>query len=201
MGRLEGKVAVITGANSGIGLATAKRFAAEGARIFMTGRRKKELDAAVAEVGHNSHGIEGDVANLADLDRLFQVVKDEAGAIDILFANAGLGEFAGLGEITEDHFDRTFDVNVKGTLFTVQKALPLLKDGGSIILAGSTAALTGIPAFSVYSASERQQSVASPGAGSSTSRPARFGSTCSRPARPRLPDGAPLRRRKGRGWR
>ena len=151
MGRLEGKVAVITGANSGIGLATAKRFAAEGARIFMTGRRKKELDAAVAEVGHNSHGIEGDVANLADLDRLFQVVKDEAGAIDILFANAGLGEFAGLGEITEDHFDRTFDVNVKGTLFTVQKALPLLKDGGSIILAGSTAASTGIPAFSVYS--------------------------------------------------
>ena len=117
MGRLEGKVAVITGANSGIGLASAKRFAAEGARMFMTGRRQKELEAAVAEVGHNSRGIEGDVANLADLDRLFAVVKDEAGAIDILFANAGGGEFAALGEITEEHFDRTFDVNVKGTLF------------------------------------------------------------------------------------
>ena len=114
MGRLEGKVAVITGADSGIGLATAKRFAAEGARVFMTGRRKKELEAAVAAVGHNSRGVEGDVGNLADLDRLFQVVKDEAGAIDILFANAGLGEFAALGEIAEDHFDRTFDVNVKG---------------------------------------------------------------------------------------
>ena len=154
MGRLEGKVAVITGANSGIGLASAKRFAAEGARVFMTGRRKKELEAAVAEVGHNSRGIEGDVANLADLDRLFAVVKDEAGAIDILFANAGGGEFAALGEITEEHFDRTFDVNVKGTLFTVQKALPLLKDGGSIILTGSTAASTGTPAFSVYSATK-----------------------------------------------
>jgi NAD(P)-dependent dehydrogenase (short-subunit alcohol dehydrogenase family) len=154
MGRLEGKIAVITGANSGIGLASAKRFVAEGARVFMTGRRRKELDAAVAEVGHNSRGIEGDVANLADLDRLFAVVKNEAGAIDILFANAGLGEFAALGEITEDHFDRTFGVNVKGTLFTVQKALPLLKDGGSIILAGSTAASTGIPAFSVYSGSK-----------------------------------------------
>ncbi len=154
MGRLEGKVAVITGANSGIGLATAKRFAAEGARVFMTGRREKELEAAVAEVGHSSRGVEGDVANLADLDRLFQVVKDESGAIDILFANAGGGEFAALGEISEEHFDRTFGVNVKGTLFTVQKALPLLKDGASIILTGSTAATTVIPAFSVYSASK-----------------------------------------------
>ena len=106
MGRLEGKVAVITGANSGIGLASAKRFAAEGARVFMTGRRKKELDPAVAKVGHSSRGVDGDVANRADLDRLFQVVKDEAGAIDILFANAGVGEFAPLGAITEDHFDR-----------------------------------------------------------------------------------------------
>ena len=154
MGRLEGKVAVITGANSGIGLASAKRFAAEGALVFMTGRRKKELEAAVAEVGHNSRGVEGDIANLADLDRLFATVKDEAAAIDILFANAGVGEFAALGDVTEDHFDRTFDVNVKGTLFTVQKALRLFRDGGSIILAGSTAASTGIPAFSVYSASK-----------------------------------------------
>lgn len=154
MGRLEGKVAVITGANSGIGLASAKRFAAEGARVFMTGRRKAELDAPVAEVGRNSRGVQGDVASLADLDRLFAVVKEEAGAIDILFANAGLGDFAPLGEITEDHFDRTFAVNVKGTLFTVQKALALLRDGGSIILTGSTAASTGIPAFSLYSASK-----------------------------------------------
>ena len=154
MGRLEGKVAVITGANSGIGLASAKRFAAEGARVFMTGRRQKELEAAVAEVGHNSRGVKGDVANLADLDRLFALVKDEAGAIDILFANAGVGEFAALGEVTEDHFDSIFDVNVKGTLFTVQKALQLFRDGGSIILAGSTAASTGNPAFSVYSASK-----------------------------------------------
>ena len=154
MNRLKGKVAVITGANSGIGLATAKLFAAEGARVFMAGRRKLELEAAVAEVGHNSRGVQCDVSNLGDLDRLFAIVREEAGAIDVLFANAGGGEFAALGEITEDHFDRTFDVNVKGTLFTVQKALPLLKDGGSIILTGSTAGATGTPAFSVYSASK-----------------------------------------------
>ena len=154
MGRLNGKVAVITGANSGIGLAAAKRFAAEGARVFMTGRRIRELDAAVAEVGKNSRGVQGDVANLADLDRLFAVVKDEAGAIDVLFANAGGGEFGALGEITEEHFDKTFNTNVKGTLFTVQKALPLLRDGSSIILTGSTAGTTGTPAFSVYSASK-----------------------------------------------
>jgi len=154
MGRLDGKVAVVTGANSGIGLATAKRFAAEGAQVFITGRRQRELNAAIVEVGHNARGIQGDVANLADLDRLFAMVKDEAGAIDILFANAGVGEFAALGEITEDHFDKIFAINVRGTLFTVQKALPLLKDGGSIILTGSTAGSTGIPALSVYSASK-----------------------------------------------
>lgn len=154
MGKLSGKVAVVTGANSGIGLATAKRFAQEGARVFMSGRRQKELDAAVAEVGENARGIQGDVSVLADLDRLFAIVKDEAGTIDVLFANAGGGEFAALGEITEEHFDKTFATNVKGTLFTVQKALPLLKDGASIILTGSTAAVTGTPSFSVYSASK-----------------------------------------------
>jgi NAD(P)-dependent dehydrogenase (short-subunit alcohol dehydrogenase family) len=154
MGRLDGKVAVITGASTGIGFAVAKRFAAEGARVFMTGRRKKELDAAVAEVGHGTRGIQSDIGNLADIDRLFAVVKSEAGVIDILFANAGGGEFAPLGEITEQHYDRTFGVNVKGTLFTVQKALPLVTDAGSIILTGSTSASTGIPAFSVYSASK-----------------------------------------------
>src|ERR1700712_3532690 len=153
MGKLSGKVAVVTGANSGIGLATAKRFAQEGARVFMSGRRQKELDAAVAEVGENARGIQGDVSSLADLDRLFAIVKDEAGTIDVLFANAGGGEFAALGEITEEHFDKTFATNVKGTLFTVQKALPLLKDGASIILTGSTTQVTGTPSFSVYSAS------------------------------------------------
>jgi NAD(P)-dependent dehydrogenase (short-subunit alcohol dehydrogenase family) len=154
MGKLSGKVAVVTGANSGIGLATAKRFAEEGARVFMSGRRQKELDAAVAEVGENARGIQGDVSSLADLDRLFAIVKDEAGTIDVLFANAGGGEFAALGEITEEHFDKTFATNVKGTPFTVQKALPLLKDGASVILTGSTTEVTGTPSFSVYSASK-----------------------------------------------
>jgi len=154
MGKLSGKVAVVTGANSGIGLATAKRFAQEGARVFMSGRRQKELDAAVAEVGENARGIQGDVSILADLDLLFAIVKEEAGTIDVLFANAGGGEFAALGEITEEHFDKTFATNVKGTLFTVQKALPLLKDGASVILTGSTTEVTGGPSFSVYSASK-----------------------------------------------
>jgi len=154
MGKLSGKVAVVTGANSGIGLATAKRFAQEGARVFMSGRRQKELDAAVAEVGENARGIQGDVSILADLDLLFAIVKEEAGTIDVLFANAGGGEFAALGEITEEHFDKTFATNVKGTLFTVQKALPLLKDGASVILTGSTTEVTGAPSFSVYSASK-----------------------------------------------
>lgn len=154
MSKLDGKVAVITGANSGIGLASAKRFAQEGARVFMTGRRQRELDAAVVEVGNGARGVPGDVASLADLDRLYDVVRVEAGRIDVLFANAGGGEFASLSDITEDHYERTFAVNVKGTLFTVQKALPLLVNGASVILTGSTAASTGSPAFSVYAASK-----------------------------------------------
>ena len=154
MGRLEGKIAVITGANSGIGLASAKRFAREGARVFMTGRRQAELDAAVAEVGSNARGVQGDVANLGDLDRLYGIVRDEAGRIDVLLANAGGGDFMPLHAITEEHYDRIFAANVKGTLFTVQKALPLLPDGASVILTGSTAGNKGIPAFSVYSASK-----------------------------------------------
>ncbi|KQQ86485.1 SDR family oxidoreductase [Aureimonas sp. Leaf324] len=154
MGRLDGKVAVITGANSGIGLASARRFAEEGARVFMTGRRQAELDEAVAAVGHGARGIQGDIADMGDLDRLFDTVREEAGRIDVLFANAGGGEFAAFGEVSEAHFDRTFATNVKGTFFTVQKALPLLVDGASVILTGSTAATTGIPAFSVYGATK-----------------------------------------------
>jgi NAD(P)-dependent dehydrogenase (short-subunit alcohol dehydrogenase family) len=154
MNRLEGKVAVVTGANSGIGLAIAKRFAGEGARLFLTGRREAELDAAVCAVAGEATGVMGDISNLADLDRLYGVVREKAGVIDILVANAGGGEFMPLDQITEDHFDRTFATNVKGTLFTVQKALPLLRDGASVILTGSTAGSTGIPAFSVYSASK-----------------------------------------------
>jgi NAD(P)-dependent dehydrogenase (short-subunit alcohol dehydrogenase family) len=154
MGRLEGKVAVITGANSGIGLATAKRFAREGARVFMAGRRKAELDAAVREVGANARGVQADVSKIADLDRLYGVVRQEAGHIDILFANAGGGDLMALPDITEEHFDRIFATNVKGTLFTVQRALPLLRDGASVILTGSTTGTKGTPAFSVYSASK-----------------------------------------------
>lgn len=154
MGRLAGKVAVITGANSGIGLATAKLFAQEGAKLFMTGRRQSELDAAVRDVGHGARGVQGDVSELADLDRLYEVVRQEAGSIDVLFANAGGGDFMALPDITPEHYRRIFETNVKGTLFTVRKALPLLRDGASIILTGSTAATTGTPAFSVYGASK-----------------------------------------------
>ena len=139
MSRLADKVAVITGANSGIGLAAARRFAAEGARVFATGRRQAELDAAVREIGHQAIGVRGDVSRLADLDRLYDIVRQQAGRIDILFANAGGGEFAALGAVTEAHYERTFATNVKGTLFTVQKALPLLRPGASVILTGSTA--------------------------------------------------------------
>jgi NAD(P)-dependent dehydrogenase (short-subunit alcohol dehydrogenase family) len=152
--KLEGKIAVITGGNSGIGLATAKRLVSDGAHVFITGRRQNELDAAVSEIGKNVSGIQGDVSNLADLDRLYTEVKDQKGRLDILFANAGIGGFVPLGEISEEHFDKIFGVNVKGLLFTVQKALPLFQDGGSIILTASTAASKGIEALSVYSATK-----------------------------------------------
>jgi NAD(P)-dependent dehydrogenase (short-subunit alcohol dehydrogenase family) len=152
--RLDGKIAVITGGNSGIGLATAQRFVAEGAYVFITGRRQSELDAAVRQIGKNVTGVQSDVSNLADLDRLYSTVKQQKGRINVLFANAGLGEFAPLGAITEANFDKTFSVNVRGLLFTVQKALPLFQDGGSIILSASTAASKGVEGFSVYSATK-----------------------------------------------
>jgi NAD(P)-dependent dehydrogenase (short-subunit alcohol dehydrogenase family) len=154
MGKLDGKVAVITAATSGMALATAKLFVEEGAYVFITGRRKDKLDEAAKAIGRNVTGVPGDAANLADLDRLYATVRKEKGKIDILFASAGAGEFAKLGEITEEHFDNTFDLNVRGTLFVVQKALPLFNSGGSIILNGSIATIKGIPAFSVYSASK-----------------------------------------------
>jgi NAD(P)-dependent dehydrogenase (short-subunit alcohol dehydrogenase family) len=151
--KLQGKMAVITGGTSGIGLATAKLFVKEGAHVFITGRREKELDAAVKAIGRNVTGVQGDVARLADLDRLYEAVKTK-GRIDVVFANAGVAEFAPLGKITEEHFDKLFDTNVKGTLFTVQKALPLLNDGGSIILNGSVGSVKGTPAFGVYGATK-----------------------------------------------
>jgi NAD(P)-dependent dehydrogenase (short-subunit alcohol dehydrogenase family) len=154
MGKLEGKVAVITGANSGIGLSTARLFVHEGASVFMTGRRERELNEAVESIGKGARGIASDVSKMDDLDRLFAIVRDEAGRIDVLFANAGGGTLAPLGSITEEHFDAIFATNVRGTLFTVQKALPLMKNGGSIILTGSTTGTVGTPAFSVYSASK-----------------------------------------------
>jgi NAD(P)-dependent dehydrogenase (short-subunit alcohol dehydrogenase family) len=152
--RLEGKVAVITGANSGIGLAAAKLFASEGAFVFLVGRRQKELDEAVKEIGENALAVKADVSNMRDLDKLYEVVREKFTAIDIVYANAGGGDFMRLGDITEEQYDRIFSINVKGTLFTVQKALPLLRDGGSVILTGSTAATTGIPAFSMYGGSK-----------------------------------------------
>src|SRR5215469_6615329 len=128
--RLEGKIAVVTGGNSGIGLATAQRFVKEGAYVFITGRRQSELDKAVKQIGRNAMGVQSDVSNLADLDRLYETVKQQKGRIDVLFANAGISEVAPLGSITESHFDKIFNINVKGLLFTVQKALPLFQDGG-----------------------------------------------------------------------
>lgn len=152
--KLSGKIAVVTGGSSGIGLATAQRFVAEGAYVFITGRRQKELDAAVKQLGENAAGVQSDISNLADLDRLFSTVREQKGRLDILFANAGLGELAPLGQITEAHFDKTFGVNVRGTLFTVQKALPLMPDGASIVLNGSMVSIKGTPAFSVYAATK-----------------------------------------------
>jgi NAD(P)-dependent dehydrogenase (short-subunit alcohol dehydrogenase family) len=154
MGKLDGKVAVITGGSSGMALESAKRFVAEGAYVFITGRRQKTLDEAVRLIGRNVTGVRGDAANLDDLDRLFDTVKREKGRIDILYASAGWGEATSLGEITEQHFDTIFDLNVRGTLFAVQKALPLFSDGGSIFMTGSVASLKGFPGFGVYAASK-----------------------------------------------
>ncbi|MEH2333745.1 SDR family oxidoreductase [Nostoc sp.] len=154
MKKLEGKIALVTGGNSGIGLATAKQFVAEGAYVYITGRRQVELDAAVEAIGKNVTAVQSDVSNLADLDRLFVTIKQEQGHLDIIFANAGGGQIAPLGAITEEHFDKTFNINVKGLLFTVQKALPLLPDGASIILNASITSIKGTPAFSVYSATK-----------------------------------------------
>ncbi|MDN7177082.1 SDR family oxidoreductase [Caballeronia sp. SEWSISQ10-4 2] len=153
MGKLQGKVAVITGGSTGIGLATAQLFVSEGAYVFITGRRQKELDEAVKTIGRNVTGVQGDVANLADLDRLYETVAKK-GRVDIVFANAGFGAFASLDGMTEEHFDGLFNTNVKGTLFTVQKALPLLNDGSSIILTGSVASVKGTPGFWVYGATK-----------------------------------------------
>jgi NAD(P)-dependent dehydrogenase (short-subunit alcohol dehydrogenase family) len=152
--KLRGKVALITGGTAGIGLATAKLFVKEGAYVFITGRRQKQLDEAVKAVGSNVSGVQGDIANLADLDRLYEAVAKVKGKIDIVFANAGVGEFVPFGAVTEEHFDRLFNTNVRGTLFTVQKALPLMNDGGSIILNGSVASAKGTSAFGVYAASK-----------------------------------------------
>ena len=155
MSKLEGKVAVITGGNSGIGLATAQQFVSDGAYVFITGRRQNELDSAATQIGKNNvTAVQGDVSNLADLDRLYAKVKEQKGQINVLFANAGIIGAAPLGEISEEHFDKTFGINVKGLLFTVQKALPLFQDGGSIILNASVAASKGFEATSVYSATK-----------------------------------------------
>ncbi len=154
MGKLDGKVAVITGGSSGIGLATAKRFVEEGAHVVITGRREKELKEAADFIGRNVTTVAGDVSRLEDLDQLYAVVKEKHGHIDVLFANAGWGEVAPLERATETHFDQTFDLNVKGAFFSAQKALPLFKDGGSIILNSSVSNVMGVPAFTVYAASK-----------------------------------------------
>src|SRR5713101_4155490 len=154
MGKLEGKVALITGGNSGIGFATAQQFVNEGAYVFITGRRDQELARAVKEIGRNVTGVQGDVANLGDLDRLFAKIKREKGRLDVVFANAGGAKLAPLDKITEEQYDSIFNINVKGLLFTVQKALPLMPDGASIILNASIVASKGFPGWSVYSATK-----------------------------------------------
>ena len=154
MSRLQGKTAVITGGGTGIGLGAAKRFVEEGTFVYLFGRRQAQLKAAVDALGPNARAIVGSITDPADLDRLYATVKAERGGLDILFANAGTGSFAALGEITPEHYDQTFDVNVKGTIFTVQKALPLMSAGGSIILTGSSTGVMGTPAFSIYSATK-----------------------------------------------
>jgi NAD(P)-dependent dehydrogenase (short-subunit alcohol dehydrogenase family) len=154
MAKLDGKIALVTGGNSGIGLATAKRLVAKGAYVFITGRREAELSAAVKEIGRNVTGVQGDVSNLADLDRLVARIKQEKGRLDVVFANAGIAKYAALGKITEELYDSIFDINVKGVLFTVQKALPLLPDGASIILNASIVGSKGFASNSVYSATK-----------------------------------------------
>jgi NAD(P)-dependent dehydrogenase (short-subunit alcohol dehydrogenase family) len=167
MGKLEEKIALITGGNSGIGLATAKQFVNEGAYVFIKGRREAELAAAAKEIGRNVTGVQGDVSNLGDLDRLFAQIKRGKRKLDIMFANAGVAKYAALGEITEEHYDSIFNINAKGLLFTVQKALPLLPDGASIILNASIVASKGLPGNSVYSAT-KPPSVRSRGHGQRT---------------------------------
>jgi NAD(P)-dependent dehydrogenase (short-subunit alcohol dehydrogenase family) len=152
--KLEGKIALITGATSGIGLATAKRFVSEGAFVFITGLYQKDVDTAVSDIGKSVTGIQGDVSDLADIDKVYGVVRDQKGHVDILFANAGIIEFAPLGEISEKHFDKIFDIDVKGLLFTVQKALPIFQDGGSIILMASVGSSKGSAELSVYHAAK-----------------------------------------------
>jgi NAD(P)-dependent dehydrogenase (short-subunit alcohol dehydrogenase family) len=152
--RLEGKIALITGGSSGLGLATARRFIDEGAKVVITGRRQADLDNAVKELGSDTLGVRGDVSNLADLDHLYETIRERYERLDIVFANAGSGAFVPLGEITEEHFDRYFGINVKGTLFTVQKALPLMTKGGAIVLNGSMVTIKGLPGFSVYAATK-----------------------------------------------
>jgi NAD(P)-dependent dehydrogenase (short-subunit alcohol dehydrogenase family) len=153
-GKLEGKIAVITGGSAGIGLGAAKRFAQEGARVFITGRNQEGLDRAGAEIGHDAVGIKADASVLADIDRIYETVKARAGRIDVLLLNAGFYEYQKLGEITEDHFDKTYGTNVKGLLFGLQRALPLLSRGASVIITGSIAASVGIPNMSVYGSSK-----------------------------------------------
>jgi NAD(P)-dependent dehydrogenase (short-subunit alcohol dehydrogenase family) len=152
--RFDGKVVVVTGGTSGIGLATARAFAGEGASVFITGRRQDALDAAVKAIGGKVTGVRADMAKLTDIDRLYDSVQQAHQQIDVVFANAGGGEFAPLGAITEAHFDATFATNVKGVVFTVQKALPLMRDGGAVVLTGSTTGTKGTPAFSIYSATK-----------------------------------------------